>query len=1073
MTAVTADLRLIEAGFPCHQVGAETQRERDTGKAPPTHRLHVWWARRPLTPSRAAIFASLLPADADPDLFLRGLGIEKVQALVGGEAWTLTEEKEFKRIVTEDGQEFFLVDRFAEKWLEQEQESRDQNRHLIAQFIAKDANLASHPVIETWKQESNALPEPLPVRGARLPVRRVAADPAWFSALMEIGTRLGIRVPNLYGYDRAYTHHPFPTNHPQTILDPTAGGGSIPFEALRLGHKIIANDLNPVAAVILHATLNYPARFGPELAKEIQHWGNELLERLHTEIKDYFPQGQTLPPDELRVLKEHLARSGEPTKPWDHEETMTYLFARQVSCPHCGGEVPLLNSCWLSKEDPQWGVKVVTDGKARKGKVQFETYRSVDGLGPHGEDPDAAYVGGGSGQCVHCKQAIDEGEIKKQARGESEHGRWQDRLYCVVAVRYQPKLDAQGRVKRDRDNEIQTEKVTFFRPPNATDLDALRRAGERLKAKWDSWETNDIIPTEKIAPGYETTIRWPLDRYGLERWADMFTPRQFLGHGTLVEQLRALTPQILKKLGPDRGKAVVTYLQFAIDKGLDYNSKQTRFHLSRGVLINTFARHDFSLKWTFGEMVFSGPQSGAAWCVSQIKDAYASIAELVLPLHRRLDGVAPPLTILNGSASHMPAVSDRSVDLICMDPPYYNNVTYSELSDYFYIWERRGLHDLYPDLHERRLTNKEDEAIANPYRDGSKEQSRARYEQLMAEIFAECRRVVKDDGRLLVMFTHKSQEAWEALTQAIIQSGWTITSSFPVESESEEGIHTKERASAISSVFITCRKRSAEANGQATWVGFGGTGVQQRIRTEVQQALKEFERLRLNPVDEMVAAYGRALRVLSEQWPVLGEDDQPVSPIRAMSEASRVVAQYQIARLTGGRLKVDDLNPEAAMALTLYGIYGLAELPYDDARNIANSLGIPLQSRSGGYNLDGERMVGMNSDAASGRRRRTTSEEAEESGYHAPLVLKGSKLRLALPDERNPKRLEQPQTEWDILHGLLTEYQRGDVPVARAYLNRHAEGRQGPILDLLHVWAEEMPDEKLRKEAQTLLFGLQ
>jgi hypothetical protein len=114
----------------------------------------------------------------------------------------------------------------------------------------------------------------------------------------------------------------------------------------------------------------------------------------------------------------------------------------------------------------------------------------------------------------------------------------------------------------------------------------------------------------------------------------------------------------------------------------------------------------------------------------------------------------------------------------------------------------------------------------------------------------------------------------------------------------------------------------------------------------------------------------------------------------------------------------------------------------------------------------------MNPDATSGRRRRATSEEAEESGYHAPLVLKGSKLRLARPDERNPTRLENPQTEWDILHGLLTEYQRGDVPVARAYLNRHADGRQDLILDLLYVWAEEMPDEKLRKEAQTLLFGL-
>jgi adenine-specific DNA methylase len=179
-----------------------------------------------------------------------------------------------------------------------------------------------------------------------------------------------------------------------------------------------------------------------------------------------------------------------------------------------------------------------------------------------------------------------------------------------------------------------------------------------------------------------------------------------------------------------------------------------------------------------------------------------------------------------------------------MDPPYYNNVQYAELSDYFYVWDKRALHDLYPDLFTRRLTNKQDEAVANPARDGTDEKADARYEELMAEIFAECRRVLKDDGRMMLMFTHKSQQAWEALTTAVIRAGWTITASLPVESETEEGIHTKETASAISSVFITCRKRSVQADGQATWVGFGGTGVQQRIRTQVQHALKEFERLR-------------------------------------------------------------------------------------------------------------------------------------------------------------------------------------------------------------------------------------
>jgi adenine-specific DNA methylase len=1072
MQSQQRDTRLIEAGFPCHQVGAETQRERGASNMlPPIYYLHVWWARRPLTPSRAAILASLLPAETDPEWFLRQLGIEKVEALVNGEPWTLTDEKEFKRIASEGGAEVFIVDRFAEKWLEQENQRREANCAQIAQLVEQDSSLAHDPVVERWRKESRPLPGPLPKRGAKLPVRRVPADPAWAKERIEWEKEHDIRTKDdLYGYPRAFAKNAIVDGFSQlTVLDPTAGGGSIPFEALRLGCRVIANELNPVATVILHATLDYPARFGATLVNEITKWGSQLLTRLEQDLSGVFPDGQKIPPIEEARLAAHLARYPELREAFSAEAIVDYLHVRQVTCPHCAGEAPLLNTCWLSKEGEQWGVQVIADGKPRGGKVRFETYRVERGKGPGGEDPNMAYVRDAEGTCVHCKQAISQEEIKAQACGSSPHGAWVTRLYCIVAVRRQPRLDSRGELQRDRNNAIKTEKMTFFRSANQTDLTALEQAKVRLAERLDSWESNDLIPSEEIPAGAEFNRK---RIYGYQRWRDLFTPRQLLCHGLLVEELNRLKPAIREALGEERARAVVTYLQFAIDKGLDYNCDQTRWEYTRGVVKGMFGRKSLAVKWTFGEMIFTGSNSGLGWCLSQIAKAYREIADLLLPITHQNDRTELSLQIGHGSAAHLDGVGDRSVDLVCMDPPYYHSVQYAQLSDHIYVWMRRTLGDFYPGLFVRRLTDKTNEAVANPSRDGSMENAKAVYERMMGEIFAECRRVLKDDGLMLLMFTHKDQDAWDALTRAIIQSGWMIASCFPVDSEAEEGLGVKETASTLSTIFLACRKRSQEANGPATWTGFGGTGVQQRVRAEVQRAMKDFERLRLNPVDEMVAAYGRALRVLSEQWPVLGEDDQPVSPIRAMNEASRVVAQHQIARLTGGRLKVDDLNPEAAMALTLYGIYGLAELPYDDARNIANSLGIPLQSRAGGYNLDGERMVGMNPDATSGRRRRTTSEEAEESGYHAPLVLKGSKLRLARPDERNPKRLERPQTEWDILHGLLTEYQRGDVPVARAYLNRHAEGRQQLILDLLHVWAEEMPDEKLRKEAQTLLFGL-
>jgi len=1073
------DMRLIEAGFPCHQVGAETQRERGASSAlPPLYYLHVWWARRPLTPSRAAILASLLPADTDPDWFLRQLGIEKRVVEINGVEWTLIGKLLDKIKKNENDQEVLPVDSSVLALLEKENERRRKNRLVIKNLKSTDSSLANEIILTQWEKDSIEIPDSFPAIGATLSVKIVAANPAQVNERIQFAKLPGIKqilgkelkwdAEDLYGYKRAFTNSPQLTKNPKVVLDPTSGGGSIPFEALRLGHKVIANELNPVASVILHATLEYPAKFGVSLIEDIKYWGEKLVDHVAKKMDDITPFSP-LPRQEKIHLKTHCKNCPEIIPQFDTIEydQIGLIYCRQVTCPHCNGNAPLLNTCWLSKQSgKQWGVKIIPDGKQNNGTVRFETYRISKEKGPKGEDPGFATVNRGVGHCIHCKQAIDADEIKSQARGESPTGKWKDLLYCIVAVRFQPKLDKDGKPQRYKSGakkgEIKTEKVRFFRPPNEKDLSALKEADKRLKDNWDRWDEAGLIPTEKFPQGNDMR---PVI-YGMSRWCDMFTSRQLLGHLTLVEDLNRLKPQIIDGLGEDKGKAVVTYLQFAIDKGVDYNSRQTRWEYTRGVIKGTFGRHDFSLKWTFGEMIFTGPNSGFAWGLSQIVDAYKGLSELSnseskLPTQNTV-------TINNGTAAHLSNIQDMSVDLVCMDPPYYNNVQYAELSDYFYVWQKRTLNDLYPDYFNRRLTNKQDEAVANPNRDGGSRNAHKNYERMMSEIFNECRRVIKNTGLLTVMFTHKSQTAWEALTQSLIETGWNITASFPVESETQHGIHTKETASAISSVFLSCRKRNIDQNEPATWSGFGGTGVQQKIRQAVKQGLEEFKVLKLNPVDEMVASYGRALRVLSEQWPVL-DGDEPVGPVRAMNEASRVVAENQIYRITDGQLNVEDLSPEASMALTLYGIYGLKEFRYDEALNLSRSLNIRLETKTGGYTSDG-RFIGINTQSNTGRRARQA--KAEDAGFHAPLIKKGSKLRLARPDERNQKRIENPQTEWDILHGLIMNFRKGDVPVARGYLSRHAEGKENLIKNLINVWASEMTDEDLRKEGNAIVFGI-
>ncbi|MFP4257229.1 MAG: DUF1156 domain-containing protein, partial [Desulfobacterales bacterium] len=423
------DLRLIEAGFPCHQVGAETQRERGASSAlPPLYFLHVWWARRPLTPSRAAILASLLPADTDPDWFLCQLGIEKRGAEINGVHWTLTGDL-LKKIKKVDGKEVLEVDDKVIRAIENENKIRADLQQYLNQ-CRHDENLFSFQnVIEKWMEEAKPLPEP--EKGMEIGVLRVPADPAWANEKKALGKASGKWFPgDPYGYTRAFQMAPTAsTPENKVVLDPTAGGGSIPFEAIRLGYKVIANELNPVAAVILHATLEYPTKYGHDLIVEIRKWGDLLLQRAEKDLYQVFPDKQSLPDTELQILKRYLSAFPEHIEAFNSENIMDYLHCRQVTCPNCGGKAPLLNTCWLSKVDgSQWGVKIVPDGRQQNGNVRFETYRANKGKGPGGEDPDFATVKRGIGSCVHCRQAIDAEEIKAQARGESPHGRWEDRL---------------------------------------------------------------------------------------------------------------------------------------------------------------------------------------------------------------------------------------------------------------------------------------------------------------------------------------------------------------------------------------------------------------------------------------------------------------------------------------------------------------------------------------------------------------------------------------------------------------------------------------------------------------------
>ena len=1039
---MTYEKKLIEGNFPCGQVGAETKRERGASSAlPPLYFMHIWWARRPLTASRAAILGSILPADVKSDNFLRDLGIVKKQVVIGDKRWTLVGKN--LELIRDDGEgEYIPYSEKFDKALTKENARRMAVRQQLSHLCEADPVYKTSPVVTRWLDENQHLSGEWLFGRTGFKVETVVADPVAINERIEfkdskevkaiLGNNFAISAEDMYAYSRAYQTPVKPLFNNYTVLDCTAGGGSIPFEALRLGCNVIANDLNPVASAIEKATLEYPVRYGEELLNLLDKYGTILVDKVVKHLSEFYPERE-------------------------EEKINDYLFHRTVTCPHCGECAPLLNSFALTRDADGWMVLPKIEGEPGQKKVRFIPTRLVKGKGPQGENPDNGTVTRGVGNCLHCGQVIESEEIKKQAQGISEFGKWSDDLYCVVAKRRVPKIGKDGKpmiIKSgpERGNVKMVEEL-FFREPGAEDYAALKRAEQALQDNWERWEDMNLIPTERVPEGNDARPQM----YGSFRWCDMFTPRQLLAHLTAMETLQQMIPEIEADLGEEKGHAVIHYLMYMLDKSISFNGKQGRWRPNMKNVGSAFDRHDFSLKWTFGELICVGRNGALNWGKNQIIDAYKGICSLIPDSKGDIE-------ILNGTAANLD-VKNKSVDCIVWDPPYYDNVMYAELSDFFYVWEKRIFKNIYPDWFNRRLANKDDEAVANPVRDGNSKKANIAYEKSMSDIFHECHRVLKDDGIMVLMFTHKKLSAWETLTKALIENGWIITSTFPVESEFSNSMHQKDQAAAASSIFIACRKRDLSKQEFSVWKGFGGVGVLQKLREAVRDSLQEYDALKLNAVDEMVASYGSALKVLSENWPVMDGDEQ-VTPIKAMREASTVVAQYQLTRLTEGHLSVNDVNPEAGIALTLFGIYGMNYLPYDDALSLSRSLNITLANKTAGYVVESD-MLGINDE----RTGRNIQDESFE-GYFAPVVRKTNKLRLVMPEERAKKRLEQPQTEWDIMQGLIMAYREGEIPVARAYMETQAQGKEAKVIGILKVWADGCGSEELKKEAQRILFGL-
>ena len=722
--------------------------------------------------------------------------------------------------------------------------------------------------------------------------------------------------PAPYGYPRAFQFSPPQMNeHTGVLLDPMAGGGSIPFEGFRLGLPTVSNDLNPVASLLLSATVDFPAKFGRSLLDRYGALSAEFKRRAEPHFVGVFPE----------EAKEVVTVDG-------------YLWARTVTCPYCSGTVPLSPNWKL--DSAGHGVRLITETSDGRRHIRFQI---VEKTSEHA----GGTVKDGTGKCPFpdCGREIDGDDIKKQAQA----GKMGHQLYCVV-------YKQQVVTGRTNAGKPKTKLVRGFRAPRPED-DVETLVAAKLAEKMPEWQARAIVPDEERYIG-------PADRsalYGVLRQIDLFSPRQLYGHCTSVEVFHDLLEELTAKDGPvsELDKAALTYIAIAIDKVINYNCVGCHWDPSTGRARSQFDRHDFSLKWSYAEMAPTITGLGYDWAIEQTGKALRELIDLLGHddgEQQLFSRPRPDVSILCQSADAL-SLPPASVDCVVMDPPYYDNVMYAELSDFFYVWLKRTAGLLYPGLFNAHLTDKDREAVANPAKfagqKGAKKLAGKDYQQRMAAIFKEMRRVLKPGGIMTVMFTHKAKDAWDALASGLIEAGFTITASWPVNTEAEGSLHIREKSAARSTIFLVCRLRDEAANikDPAFW-----EDVEPLVREKVRGKVREFQDAGMGGIDLYLACFGPALEVFSKSWPLTRgtarqkpkgwQDDllnpwdpYGVKPEDALEAARREVKQWRMEQLATVE-RQHHLDPLTEWYVLAWDAFRAPRFPADEALKLARVVGL-------------------------------------------------------------------------------------------------------------------------------------
>ena len=714
------------------------------------------------------------------------------------------------------------------------------------------------------------------------------------------------------------------------VVDPFAGGGSIPLEALRLGCDAFASDLNPVACLILKVMLEDIPRHGPALAEELRAAGAEIKQRAERELADLYP------PDP------------------DGATPIAYLWARTVRCeaPKCGAEIPLMRSFWLCKKAKRKRAlrHRVERPKGKPPEVALEVFEpDADGEVPAGTVTRARAT------CPCCSAVLPPQRVRPQLaaeRGgadvifdEDGHRSGGARMTAVVTLR----PDETGR---------------HYRPPTDADYAAVRKAQARVTEILREWEQGGKqglcpVPDEPtpVGGGSGAGRAFSVQRYGMLQWGDLFTARQKVA---LVESVRLVRDQTV---GAKRES-----MSIVIDRCANQLSHISRWHVTGEKIEGTFARQALPIVWDYAEVNPFGNATGSydsalGWVVEFMKSWPKSDAGQI----QVADAINHPLP-------------DQAAGIWFTDPPYYDAVPYADLSDFFMVWLKRVLpnHPLLRDpfASDNPLSPKTCEAVQDEtkHADG-RPKDREWFEQTMAKAFTEGRRILNDDGIGAVVFAHKTTEGWEALLSGMIRGGWTITGSWPIATEMASRLRARDSAALATSVHLICRPRPDDAP-VGDW-----SDVLRELPVRVGEWMERLQGEGVRGADLVFACVGPALEIFSRYravetaegnevglpdylekvWEVVGRAalGQVLGAADARARNGLAGALEEDARLTalflwtfqstettsedGRDGRTDDSDEEEAARAAAKGL----TLPFDVVRRFAQPMGIDLERWTG------------------------------------------------------------------------------------------------------------------------------